>query len=324
MSTPVAFKLPWGADRVRFPAFPVEIIAGKGSPSGNVSAPVGTLYIQTDGSTDTAHWRKESGTGTSGWVASQSTALTPASVAATGQVSGALVDAADTVAHNTLGAAGALTLTAGKGYFPVIGSAGTARTGCTIPNGSVSGQIIVLEGTDNTATVSFTVNGASNIAAPSQLSSRTLGLCDQWILVWDAITGKWVEAHYQGNSSMNVAQKIAKVALAASDAAAGVFSWANPETGAVIVNKIILDVTTKASAACTLDVGFAATSIKDDRLIDGVDVGTAAGTFSTIDQAGANGKERCKVASGGFVTASMDTGATAGLVGSAYIYYTPA
>lgn len=46
-----------------------KIINGSGSPAGVVSAPVGSLYLRTDGGTSTTLYVKESGTGTSGWVA---------------------------------------------------------------------------------------------------------------------------------------------------------------------------------------------------------------------------------------------------------------
>ena len=43
------------------------ILVGSGAPA--VAAPVGSLYLRTDGSTSTTLYVKESGTGTSGWVA---------------------------------------------------------------------------------------------------------------------------------------------------------------------------------------------------------------------------------------------------------------
>jgi len=42
---------------------------GVGTPEGLVSAPVGSLYQRTDGTTDTAVYRKEIGSNKSGWVA---------------------------------------------------------------------------------------------------------------------------------------------------------------------------------------------------------------------------------------------------------------
>ena len=45
------------------------ITTGTGSPESAVSAPVGSLYTRTDGSTSTTLYVKESGTGNTGWVA---------------------------------------------------------------------------------------------------------------------------------------------------------------------------------------------------------------------------------------------------------------
>jgi hypothetical protein len=43
--------------------------SGTGSPEGVVAAPVGTLYLRSDGSTGTTLYVKESGTGSTGWIA---------------------------------------------------------------------------------------------------------------------------------------------------------------------------------------------------------------------------------------------------------------
>jgi hypothetical protein len=45
------------------------IIKGTGTPEGAVSAPVGTLYVDTQGSTSTTLYVKETGSGNTGWVA---------------------------------------------------------------------------------------------------------------------------------------------------------------------------------------------------------------------------------------------------------------
>jgi len=116
-----------------------------------------------------------------------------------------------------------------------------------------------------------------------------------------------------------------KVPLAAVDTGGGVLSWQNPLAVTIMITKILVDVTTHATGACTVDVGTTATSAttQSDNLADGVDVGTAAGTFSTSDQAGANGRTQQKLAAGKWLTISKDSGASAGLVGFAYITYHP-
>lgn len=42
---------------------------GAGTPEGVVTAPIGSLFSRTDGSTNTAIYRKETGTGNTGWIA---------------------------------------------------------------------------------------------------------------------------------------------------------------------------------------------------------------------------------------------------------------
>ena len=116
---------------------------------------------------------------------------------------------------------------------------------------------------------------------------------------------------------------ISRVALAAVDTAGGVFAWPNPHENAILVTGLALDVTTKASAACTLDCGTTATSAttSSDNLIDGLDINAAAGVFNNVTDVGTNGKSRQRLASGKWVTGSVASGASAGLVGYAYIKY---
>ena len=121
-----------------------------------------------------------------------------------------------------------------------------------------------------------------------------------------------------------VALKCAKVALAASDSEGGVFRWQNPEDSAIVITRVVLHVTARAAAACTLDVGTTG-AVSSDDLLDGLDVNAATGAFDNIADKGVNGKERQRLdAKGGatdYVTASKATGATVGLAGNAYIFY---
>lgn len=117
--------------------------------------------------------------------------------------------------------------------------------------------------------------------------------------------------------------KVARVALAAVDTGGGVFAWQNPEAGSILVERVILDVTTFTSGASTVDVGTTATSATtlSDNLIDGVSLATAAKQVDNLGDAGTNGKTRQKLATGKWVTGSVASGASAGLVGFAYIHY---
>jgi len=113
-----------------------------------------------------------------------------------------------------------------------------------------------------------------------------------------------------------------KVALAAADTAGGVLSLANPEGATLIVTRLVLEVTTVATAACTVDAGIAANgSTSADGLIDGLDVNAAAGVFGNVGNPGTNGKAQAKWTSSQYLTISKATGAAAGLVGNAYIEY---
>ena len=117
-------------------------------------------------------------------------------------------------------------------------------------------------------------------------------------------------------------KRVAKVALRPSTPAAAC-SPAEPRVRRVLVNRVTLDVTTKATAACTVDVGTTSVSgtTSNDGLMDGLDVGTAAGTFDNIQNPGTNVKPLQKVAAGKWVTGSRASGASASIVGFAYIEY---
>lgn len=119
---------------------------------------------------------------------------------------------------------------------------------------------------------------------------------------------------------------VAKLPLGVLDTAGGVVSWANPHNYSIIISRVEVDATTKSTAACTLDIGTTATTAttSSDNLLDGLDVGTAAGIFDSVTDKGTNGKTRQKIASGKWVTASKASGAAAGLVGYIYIHYHPA
>ena len=105
--------------------------------------------------------------------------------------------------------------------------------------------------------------------------------------------------------------------LTASDAAAGILSYLNPEAAAWLVTDLIIKVDTGTSGACTADFGTAATNISADNLLDGVDL-AVAGIYrtSTLADLGTNGVTTARLPASGYLTGSMATGATAGLAGS--------
>lgn len=92
-----------------------------------------------------------------------------------------------------------------------------------------------------------------------------------------------------------------------------------------IITRVFLNVTTVATAACTVDVGVTAVSstTTSDTLLDGVDVNAAIALFdsgdSSLDTA-ANDQAQT-LASGKWVTIDEKTGDSTGLVAKLYVFY---
>lgn len=126
---------------------------------------------------------------------------------------------------------------------------------------------------------------------------------------------------FESTTSNRLPKVIKAGSLAAVDTGGGVLSWQNTEESAqIFVFAVTLNVTTAATGVCTVDVGVASgATTSDDSIIDGLDIGTAAGVFSNYNDA--NGTGGALVADNSYVTISVATGASAGLVGSAYIHY---
>lgn len=120
---------------------------------------------------------------------------------------------------------------------------------------------------------------------------------------------------------MPALQGLASYPVAAVAAAAGALSVLNPEGVDLIIDNVTLDVTTKATAACTLAIGTAATSVSANNLMDAVDVGTAAGLFDLVTNHGTAGKTKQLWLAGNFLTVSQGTGAIAGLVATLNVHY---
>ena len=98
--------------------------------------------------------------------------------------------------------------------------------------------------------------------------------------------------------------------------------WTAP--AAALIQRLIIDITTVATAACTLDIGYHATTLTtSDTLLDGIDANAAVAVFDSMNAAldsGANAKAQ-KAASGGFITIDEKTGDSTGMVANVYIQY---
>lgn len=159
------------------------------------------------------------------------------------------------------------------------------------------------------------------VALIGQIQATTIKLAGT-LLAFTAAQFNQIMAAF-GTVTFDRGVKVARVALGAADTGGGVFAWANPEATSIVVSRVEINVTTAATAACTIDVGTTAVSAatSSDNLIDGLDINAAAGLFSNIKNAGANGKADQLLAAGKWVTGSRASGAAAGTVGYAYIYY---
>lgn len=118
--------------------------------------------------------------------------------------------------------------------------------------------------------------------------------------------------------------KIARVSLTGAAIRAAVVGWQNPEATAIIVDRVVLDITTASAGASTIDAGVTETSAttSSDTLLDGVS-GTPAAVFDSMNAAldtGANAKAQ-KLAAGKWVTFDEVSGDTTGMVAVAYIHY---
>lgn len=106
-------------------------------------------------------------------------------------------------------------------------------------------------------------------------------------------------------------------ALTPSDAVAGVFQIENTFGSDLVVDRVIILITTASTLASSIDIGVAADGVTSaNNLLDGID-GTSLGATDNIRSMddGSSGRSVMLWQSGEFINGSLDIGATAGLVG---------
>jgi len=208
--------------------------------------------------------------------------------------------------------------------------AGSATTIAKFSNGSdtevasISTSGLSVTGT---ATVSSTLNvtGATTFGTAGITTGNiTTGNITTGNITNLATTGTITTAQTGAalSATTNKLPKVARVALAAARTGGGVLGWANPEGVSILINSVMLDITTQSTGASTIDVGTTATNAttSSDNLIDGVS-GAAIALVNNGSDGGTNGKTRQKLASGKWVTASEASGDVTGIAGYAYIEY---
>lgn len=106
----------------------------------------------------------------------------------------------------------------------------------------------------------------------------------------------------------------------------GVIGWQNPEDTPIIITRVLLDITTATSGACTLDIGYTATSAvtTSDTFLDGIDANAIAlhdsGNAALDSQANTLAQ---KAAVGSWVTVDEKTGDAEGMIATLYVEYFP-
>lgn len=60
---------PWLLSDILLTDQALHLYSGTGSPNGQITAPVGSLYFRTDGGATSTIYVKESGAGNTGWIA---------------------------------------------------------------------------------------------------------------------------------------------------------------------------------------------------------------------------------------------------------------
>jgi len=110
--------------------------------------------------------------------------------------------------------------------------------------------------------------------------------------------------------------------IAATGTGAGaVLAWQNPTGKAIMVHEPIIDLTTEATGAATVDIGVAADgTTTSDTLFDGLDVGAASGIFVAPAGAGANDAGTRRMTASQYITGTASA-TLAGLVGKIIIPY---
>lgn len=141
-------------------------------------------------------------------------------------------------------------------------------------------------------------------------------------------------AHLQDGSSVNLGSiggstnqyrniKVAKVAIAGVAATTGgaLFSWANPESASIIIERFQIDITTKSTGAANGSFGVAANGTTSSANL--IDTYALGGTEKVVDNhvdGSTNGKFVQKMTATQYVTGT-GSATTAGLVGNVYIHY---
>ena len=145
----------------------VRMLSGSGTPESSVSAPVGSLYLRSDGASGTIAYFKETGSGNTGWVTYVTHPSTPyTNKLALWNATGVLAvgtGTGDTASLNaTLDVSGLTTLTGGANLLARLFVIPTASSGGTVSRfglSSVSASCVSIKASDTSIDRLLTISG---------------------------------------------------------------------------------------------------------------------------------------------------------------------
>jgi len=215
-------------------------------------------------------------------------------------------------------------------------TANTSGPAATTASGSISGANEVASAIAGDKTVRYCYTKGQYLLAFTAIAQSDLGkvvyATDNYTLdesmtggvkvgtlvTYISATSGWVDLNvfYQSNGAILYKGNLT---AATSTAAGGVIRWANPTGETIMIELMLLDVTSGSTGAATLDVGVAANgTTSSDLLIDGC-TASLAKVLSNVVNGGTNGRI-AKATSGQYVTGTASA-TVAGLVGTYGIVY---
>ena len=130
---------------------------------------------------------------------------------------------------------------------------------------------------------------------------------------------------YGYGKEADVRRRVKKVALAGVALDSIAFTWQNPEDKEIIIDRVILDITTAGDATSVMDVGIVADATATaNNLLQGVPI-SAIAVKDNINDGGTNGKAKGKMDKAGgsndYITGKVLTAGAPNLAGYVYIFY---
>lgn len=212
-------------------------------------------------------------------------------------------------------------------FDPIDVFIATSATSSTAPP-SIGGDVVLQLSTDNTNWTSvdrrhFGIAPGITYEQKFEMSDYVTAYQSAWLYAQLVFTGNSGGAVTVAATSMTH-EYVAIVALTATTATTGgaVAAWANPATTAVLVTRVVANVTTKSSGAANLSIGVAANATTSSTTFHAAAaVGSAAVVLDSVTGGGSSASIGAQVlASGSYITVTGSADTT-GMVGSLYIYY---